>query len=75
MEGLPAGGRKRNRIIGEIMNETQRQILSDRLNEIAFQIENLQNSISQREGELERKRSRLAELLKEQSELSEGIDW
>lgn len=57
------------------MNETQRQILSDRLNEIAFQIENLQNSISQREGELERKRSRLAELLKEQSELSEGIDW
>lgn len=57
------------------MNEFQRQLLSDRLNENLRSQESYRAGIAKLKHQLAVKEARLQELIIEHEKLQEGIDW
>lgn len=57
------------------MNKTQRQLLSDRINQLSYAIDDDEQAIAGLEARLTRARKRLAENKAEMAELREGVDW
>lgn len=57
------------------MNETQRQILADKLNDAKFQVESEKHGVEYLEQRLARAKERLRKAEALVAELSEGVDW
>lgn len=57
------------------MNELQRQLLSDRLNEVGQSIDRYKKAITKLDHQLLVKNIRLNELYDEEKKLMDGVDW
>ena len=57
------------------MNEFQRQLLADAIDENERRVENYEAAIAKLEKQLRVKKERLAQLRLERDKLEEGVDW
>lgn len=57
------------------MNNLQRQLLADKLDELGRRIENYEKAIAELQRKTLVKQTRLHDLKVEQAQLQEGIDW
>lgn len=57
------------------MNDLQRQLLADRLDEVCRSIDNYNKAILKLEHQLKVKKTNRALLLEQKSQLEAGVDW
>ena len=57
------------------MNEIQRQLLADELDDVERRIDRYHADIIKLQGQLKKKQDMLASLIEKRAELQEGVDW